>query len=34
VPARIAAAFGGDRAAIADLKRRLDQLVEAVEGGS
>lgn len=34
VPARIADVFGGDMAAIADLKRRVDQLVEAVEGGS
>ena len=34
VPARIASAFGGDLAAIADLKHRLDQLVAAVEGSS
>ena len=32
VPARLAAAFDGDMAAITDLKRRVDQLVAAVEG--
>ena len=34
VPQRIATAFDGDMAAIADLKRRVDQLVAALEGGS
>ncbi|WP_233150162.1 MarR family winged helix-turn-helix transcriptional regulator [Kineosporia sp. A_224] len=34
VPARIAAAFGGDAGAILALKRQLDQLVEVVESSS
>ena len=34
MPQRIATAFDGDMAAIADLKRRVDQLVAALEGGS